>query len=620
MLCVLALITPSLAALEHAQTLTRLTMQRNLHRDPVWLQLMHYEADGSRSEILSEDFFLAPHGATDPGAELTATLHGYFAPWGEDPNTHPRCRFPARYYWLSQQLELPRYALREPRCQRLERWAFRPGVRSVSLLLVSGYFGNPASTFGHSLLKLNTGAAADEMGLLDLSMNFGALVPENEATVLYVMRGLFGGYEAGFSDKYFYTQDLVYARTEFRDLWEYELSLSEAQRNLLVLHLWEITGKKFAYYFLTQNCAYRLGEVLELVTGEQFVEHAHLWFVPVELFHRLKDIDARRRAVGSPALIRSVRFIPSSQRVVYHQFAQLTPEQVVAANAVIADGPDTVSKRLRPFPAARRGEILDALLAYNQYQVIAEQAEPSAESRRAKYRVLAERLRLPPRTDPLPPVPELPSPADGPKPMVTSVGIAQQQDGETYWRLRWAPFSQELIEQKNLEDGELAVLDLAVGVGHDWKPFIDQIDVVRVRKLNTRRTQITGESRLSWQLQVGARRVEHSGAPRHDGFTRIGAGRAWKAADDLAVYGMMDVAVHARTPHGRMRPHVGLIGGGGGWRVEFKLGLEKGIDGEPWQGVWSGQLQYHLSKGQAVHLDFANDVFTRGALSLIWFW
>jgi hypothetical protein len=143
----------------------------NLANHPTWLKLLHYERDANHSEVLTDNFFLSPNGRNDPNAELTATIKAYFDPWGENTDEHARCRFPARYFWLSQQMPLPDYNLREAKCRHLEEWALFDNVQSVSLLLVSGYFGNPASTFGHGLLKLNTDSIDDQSGLFDLTLN-----------------------------------------------------------------------------------------------------------------------------------------------------------------------------------------------------------------------------------------------------------------------------------------------------------------------------------------------------------------------------------------------------------------------------------------------------------------
>lgn len=124
---------------------------------------------------------------------------------------------------------------------------------------------NPASTFGHSLIKLNN----KESGLFDTSINYGALVPDNENMLRYIYQGLTGGYQAGFSDKYFYEQDLMYSNKEYRDMWEYKLNLTQEEKDLIILHLYEIITRKFDYYFLSRNCGYRVSEIINLVSKKK---------------------------------------------------------------------------------------------------------------------------------------------------------------------------------------------------------------------------------------------------------------------------------------------------------------------------------------------------------------
>lgn len=596
--------------------------ERKIARHPIWLKLLHYDRNGESSEVLSQNFFLSPRGKSDPQAELSATLDAYFLPWGADADQHARCRFPARYFWLASQLPLPDYKLHEPRCQRLSRWALFDRVQSISVLQVSGYFGNPASTFGHALLKFNTGSSDDKEGFFDLSLNFGALVPENEVTLVYVIRGLFGGYKAGFSDKYFYTQDLVYSRTEFRDIWEYKLSLPDNARTLLVLHIWEIVRNenKYAYYFLTKNCAYRLAELLELATGEVFTDNARVWYVPGELFHRLVDIDKRRVMSGSPGLIASTRFIPSSQRTLHHQFGRLSSAEIRAANEIILSNVNASHVQLKGFQPDRRREILDAVLTYYQYRLVAEQPKPSDELRVTKDRVLLERLQYPARLDaPLGP-PTLPSPAEGSRPMLTNIGTARDQSGVNYWRVRWSPFSHELAGNHGADGDELVVIDAAFGWDGRRGVFLDQLDLLRVRKLNTVQTPIAGESRYSWGLNVGTKRVEHEGEIRVDALASYGIGRAWKWGDSITLYAMTDLAGHRLAPNIRLRPHIGVTGGTGPWRTWLQFGVENPDEGANWREVWGGVLQYHLSRNNAVRIEFSNETAMRTSVSLSWYW
>ncbi|MCI5166708.1 MAG: hypothetical protein D3903_11585, partial [Candidatus Electrothrix sp. GM3_4] len=120
-----------------------------LAQHPAWLKLLHF--NGGQSEVLSNDFFLSPEGRHNPEAELRATIDAYSKPWPADNgDTHARCRFPARYLWLSSQIPLPDYTPQPSQCINLSKWSLPEQVKSISLFLVSGYLGNPASVFGHS--------------------------------------------------------------------------------------------------------------------------------------------------------------------------------------------------------------------------------------------------------------------------------------------------------------------------------------------------------------------------------------------------------------------------------------------------------------------------------------
>ncbi|WP_420208565.1 DUF4105 domain-containing protein [Candidatus Electronema sp. JC] len=588
-----------------------------LARHPTWLKLLHFDRESGQSEILSPDFFLASDGRQNAEAELRATLAAYAAPWPEDGNSHARCRFPARYFWLNQQLHLPDYQPVPAQCRALARWSLPEKTQSFSLFLVSGYLGNPASVFGHSLLKLNTKAQDDQAGLFDLTVNYGALVPEDEPVALYILRGLGGGYQAGFSDRYFYTQDLVYSRTEFRDIWDYELLLTDAQRTLLVLHLWEVLGKKFAYYFLDKNCAFRLAELLELVFDEPLLERAKFWYAPVETLHRLEDLDRQRRAAGQPGLIKSVRFIPSAQRRMRHQFSLLRPEEQAAARAVIRQGPDSLQEHLAELKPERQAEVADSLLAYANYRLTAEQPEPSAAAKAMKNRLLPARFLLPPSSGPLAEPPALPSPAAGDKPMLVSLGAAYDARQQAQLRLRWAPFIQESLGRNSLAGDELAVLDTSVSLGgKEDALFLEQLDLIRIRKIKTNFMAEDGENPWSWQLRGGV--AEDEG--RYDALLQFGIGWAWQISPQLTAYAMTDAAAHSVEPYLRLRPQLGLLAGNGGIKGRLLAGLATvNYEGDA-QPFLSAELQAGLSAQTALCISVEQAERTALTAELKWFW
>jgi len=138
LLLILLMQAPStLWAATYDQTLAE-AERLNLSQDPTWLRLLHFERGHEMSSVMTDSFFLAPNGRHDPREELQATLAAYFESAGDCDDAGARCQFPARYYWLSHQLELPGYELRAPGCEKLENWALFDHTQNISFLLVSG--------------------------------------------------------------------------------------------------------------------------------------------------------------------------------------------------------------------------------------------------------------------------------------------------------------------------------------------------------------------------------------------------------------------------------------------------------------------------------------------------
>src|SRR3989344_2742899 len=149
--------------------------QLNIHSEKYWHELIHYEkslwsSSGYESSIQNPEFFLSENGKYDPKAELIATLK-------------------------KNEEDLSK-------CFGYQKWAIESKVNSISLVFATGYLGNPASYFGHPLLKLNKGLVNGK--LLDITLNFGAITPAEENPVVYVLKGLFGGYQASFSQLQFF--------------------------------------------------------------------------------------------------------------------------------------------------------------------------------------------------------------------------------------------------------------------------------------------------------------------------------------------------------------------------------------------------------------------------------
>lgn len=503
-----------------------------------WLQLLKY-GDGQRSSIRSTDFFLSDEGYRSPQSELSATLIAFFSDYEGDPNKNPRCRHPARYFWLANELNLAAPDWPAHHCPALEHWADFPNLESVSVVMVSGYMGNPASTFGHLLVKLNNRAYENSGELLDRGINFGALVPENENPLIYALRGIFGGYEAGFSDKRFYTQDLVYTQLQSRDMWEYVLDLGESEQKLLIFHIWELVGQKYPYYFLRENCAFRSAEVLEIVIDRNLVG-SPLWYLPIQLFHNMESPanDAQNRYV------REVRFLPSMQRVLYRSFDALSSDEQARVNSFISADPhlDPTDSFRKVGSQQSKINMANFLLDYYQYKAGDNQAILDNSAATQLSALKRYRLTLPADTgvqqkdgD------ELPRPSLGTKPSKLGYTAIVNDERDYLHGIEYSAvyFDRLGTNSTGNIDGEIVLFDLKAAYDDVEQWAITDFDLLRVENLSVRQTGLTGEKKLSWRFKLGAERSSLACfsclKPRLLG----GVGTAFGRADKAVFYGIL---------------------------------------------------------------------------------
>lgn len=589
--------------IQQAQTLA-------LDKKPQWRVLLHIPKNGSVSQVNTPEFFLDPHGRDNAAAEMRTDLAAFFAPF-EDANQHARCRFPARQVWLARQLRIPELANPDRRCVRIWKWLDLDHLKSSSVTLVSGYFGNPASTFGHALLRFDAGGADQSKGLTDLSLNFGALVPENENMLLYIKRGLLGDYDAGFSDKDFIEQDQVYVRGENRDMWNYELALTPDDLQLLALHVWEIAGKKFSYFFLSRNCAWRLAELLELVIPVDLRHGAdETWYVPVELFNRLES--AQRQ--GTPTY-HEVRFQASAQRQLVDRLSQLTPDERVAFNRFVTAGDTQTESILATLSAEQALRVLDVVMDWTNWKNPTGKKDGElAITEKIKRQVLLARLALPVGTSNLTTPAVLQSPGAGTPPMRFGIGLNHSDANATGLGLQWTAVSFDLNGYHGLEPGELQVANIKADVMPNQGLHLQELTAASVRKLNLQATEVIGEADFSWQLKLGAKRLPPVTTLRP--YFSVGLGQAGKLIQDhLYAFAFLDVEALARPYAVGLSPNAGIIWASGPWHSSLEY--RRTLVGQSQSSTQiEAKLERQITSADVLSFRLSNDV--RSRVGLYW--
>lgn len=241
--------------------------EQEASENPRWLRLFQYEKSifgNWRSDITSPNYFFSKDGAANPLAELRAAIRA-FETGGEGFGIQEfpaACAFPARKIVLEDLLgrKFP-----NPECPDLKTWVERIGADHLRLVFVGAYAGNPASILGHTFIRFaNSGS-----DLLNYSVGFMAIPDPGDSRWTYMVKGITGGYDGFYEIEPHYMKVGLYNNSEARDLWEVRLNLTPDEVRLLVLHFWELTfNAKSPYYFVDENCSYRLIKFIEALRPE----------------------------------------------------------------------------------------------------------------------------------------------------------------------------------------------------------------------------------------------------------------------------------------------------------------------------------------------------------------
>ena len=473
-----------------------------LATDATWLKLGHYEKaigahSGWVSAVHSDDFFLSPDGKSNPLAELDATLNAFRYQASENPDDDARCRFPARYQWLKTKLkDLPGGIA----CPAYDAWTRAGSVESLSVVFATGYLGNPASYYGHTLLKFNFRDQQEHTRLLDVSVNYGAITNKTDSAVTYIVKSVMGGYDGGFSHINFYFHDHNYGDIELRDLWEYRLNLPEPAVDMIVAHSWEVLGKRYTYHFFRENCAFRMAELLQIVDGVDVVPERWPWLIPQAMIEKIGSSEYQ----GEP-LLGGVDYLPSRQSRFYNRYRNLNDNEKEVMRTLITKNAGYQSESFALMSLDSKQRILDALLDYYQFIGAPMEIAPAA-TKEAYFNALSQRYQLPPGvisvSETIPMAPHLTRPLG-----YVSGNLSHISDGSSAISLRIRPAYYDALDSEGgqVPNAELIMGDTWVDVRHG-SVSLQKMDIVGVESANAGLTGLPGDAHSAWKIHAGLER------------------------------------------------------------------------------------------------------------------
>jgi hypothetical protein len=320
------LFTPARADSPSPHSPEEFVVTNRLWENEQWHALLHCkEATGEEcNSAAAQGIFVNPNQQDSAKEELLHAIRALLNP----ETTHSyQCSFPARTTWIRKALGALERGIPSTSCPDFEDWYKAIAPYSVTVIFPSSFLNNPASAFGHTLLRFDRKDAQSKDKLTSYTGNFSASTSD-DAALLYVLKGVFGGYYGFFSVAPYYDKVKLYSDLEDRDIWEYDLTLTPEEVSMMVKHLWELRAIPFGYYYFDDNCSYQLLSLIEVGRPSlRLMSRLPAWVIPV---------DTLRLIYTSEGLVKNSLFRPSLASALKYRTEQATAEQIDWAKGIVS--------------------------------------------------------------------------------------------------------------------------------------------------------------------------------------------------------------------------------------------------------------------------------------------
>jgi hypothetical protein len=510
-----------------------LATQKNLAAHPTWAALLHVSE--AKANIRSDSFLLS-HADFSLANELRATLRLLYV-----DQSNQVCRFPARYMWLRQELDLP--ALPIQNCAELQEFKARAPMQEIALAFASENLAQPSSMMGHVFLKLS---GVDERGQnLEHAISFftdagGINIPKLFFDSMVI------GKKGYFSLSPYQEKISLYLGEEQRSIWEYTLRLNQQQKDLIQAHLIELRQTDLVYFFQKYNCATVIDFILA-IAASRTLDTNGFWLTPkdvVKRAHELDLIDSSRMMSPNRWLIRAVgEQFTSQERAL---IAQQVERQAVPSLTELDTNKTYLTLQLaRAYQAYRnestKEQSASAIAYVRNLEAIVKRDFPQHQ-----LQVLDSK-----------------NPLETPQDSQVSIGFVRQ-DRESYARVTMTPTSHHLEDDNRhyFSETELLLFELSLLKNLRTRQLlIDKLTVYAAQSFipfDSMSGGISGAIRMGIKPQFdakfqakkaayleGALGFTHRSGTDIDSFALLGLGMAWRNGQSQ-VYLQPEIGVIAR--------------------------------------------------------------------------
>jgi hypothetical protein len=238
----LLFIFPILLYSSQQETL-KIATDLKLYKKNEWKALLHYNGNlniTDKTFILSKVFSLEN--------ELNSTIKGFYSPEEnyQNINNHPQCKFPARLLYITQELNITNKEFPDVNCSNFNTYNMKAPADKIFLIYASEKVNNPSSMMGHTFLKYS--GINDHKRRVEHAISFYTVLNTINLFKL-AYQNIFSGMNGMFALQPYKETVEKYTNEENRNVWEYQINVSDYKRKLIYYHIWELKDIEMNFFF-----------------------------------------------------------------------------------------------------------------------------------------------------------------------------------------------------------------------------------------------------------------------------------------------------------------------------------------------------------------------------------
>ncbi len=291
-----------------------------------WIALLHLN---NSQPIITDPNFILSIDDFSPKNELLKTLD--FFSDTQSRTKENACKFIARAEYLETHLNIP-IGFDENQCVSYLEFRSKAPADEVSIVYASENLTQPSSMLGHSMLAISGMNESNVLVEHGISF-FTDLDTINLASILWDT--LYEGKKAYFVIDPLPKNINYYLRNEQRNIWQYELNLTDNEKSLLHKHLWELRDLNIDYFFHQHNCATFSLDILS-VAQPRLLAHRQDWVTPIDVV----------KAAEASSTISKVQVYPSNKWKIRMLTDFIEDEELMKVESLVFDDVELATKNL----------------------------------------------------------------------------------------------------------------------------------------------------------------------------------------------------------------------------------------------------------------------------------